>query len=187
MDSKLGIVLKNTSTPQYTPTTNEGLLYVKNDTPTTLHYVDNNGVDNQIGYNTIFTPERLVFQINTGVTQSISSGATLSTFTNTTIVENVGGYFSSPSNNLQMTFPTDQTWVFSFAFTTGYDNYSPFEIVRSGGTTTTIANQWGEYSGMGITFSYIDKIAAGGPYTISILSGANATIGTIVLTAVRLL
>jgi hypothetical protein len=187
MNSKLGVVLKNTSSPQYTPSVNEGLLYVKNDTPTTLHYVDSSGTDNTIGYNTVLNPERLVFQINTSANQTIAPGETKSTFLNTTIVENVGGYFSSPATNLQMTFPSDQTWLFSFAFNIGAAQAGQmFEIIRSGGTSTTIENSWGYFGGFGVTFSYIDKITAGGPYTISIKSGNNATMGTIVLKAFRL-
>lgn len=48
--SKLGIVLKETAAPQYTPVAGEGFLYVKDDTPNRLHYVDDAGTDHVMPY-----------------------------------------------------------------------------------------------------------------------------------------
>jgi hypothetical protein len=44
-ESKLGIVLKETATPQYIPGSDEVFVYVKNDTPNICHYVNNSGID----------------------------------------------------------------------------------------------------------------------------------------------
>ena len=195
MSSKLGVILKETATSQYTSATGEGFLYVKNGTPNTLQYVDDSGTDNQVSFTTVYaSPDRLVFQFNQLANQNIGGGSTLSSFNDTTIVENVGGYFSSPATNLQMTIPIDQIWLFTFALDTATgSNNGTFKILRSGGTISNIERPWhnpGENSGIsqGISVTYVDYITAGGPYTISIHNNStvNFTVGGVVLTAVRL-
>ena len=195
MSSKLGVILNDSPSSQYTPNAGEGFLYVKNDNPTTLHFVDDSATDNQVGYtSTVTTPDRFVFQFNQLATQNVAANSSLSTFNDTNIILNVGGYFSSPSNNLQMTFPSDQIWIFTLALDTGYSGVSTrltsIQVNRSGGTSTLAATNLNTTSG-GVSFTYIDYITAGGPYTISLYNntslGTTATIGGGVITAVRLL
>jgi hypothetical protein len=57
--SKLGKVLKETSSPQYTPSAGEGFVYAKDDTPNILHYVDDIGTDTPF-----YSPQ--VFSFNSG-------------------------------------------------------------------------------------------------------------------------
>ena len=192
MSSKLGVILNETATSQYTSATGEGFLYVKNGTPNTLQYVDDSGTDNQVSFTTVYaSPDRFVFQFNQLANQNVAGATSLSTFNDTTIVENVGGYFSSPATNLQMTIPTDQIWLFTFAFDTASSTSNgTFQIIRSGGTISNIERQWA-FSGSvtGISVTYVDYITAGGPYTFSIynrISAATLTLGGAVLTAIRL-
>ena len=192
MSSKLGVILNETATSQYTSATGEGFLYAKNGTPNTLQYVDDSGTDNQVSFTTVYaSPDRFVFQFNQLANQNVAGATSLSTFNDTTIVENVGGYFSSPATNLQMTIPTDQIWLFTFAFDTASSTSNgTFQIIRSGGTISNIERQWAFSSSVtGISVTYVDYITAGGPYTFSIynrISAATLTIGGAVLTAIRL-
>ena len=192
MSSKLGIILNDSPSSQYTPNTGEGFLYVKNDNPTTLHFVDDSVTDNQVGYtSTVTAPDRFVFQFNQLANQTISANTSLSTFNDTNILVNVGGYFSSPTNNLQMTLPSDQIWIFTLALDVGSAGFSSIQVNRSGGTSTIAATNLNTTSGFGISFTYIDYITTGGPYTVSLYNkaplGGDATIGGGVITAVRLL
>ena len=194
MSSKLGVILNETATSQYTSATGEGFLYAKNGTPNTLQYVDDSGTDNQVSFTTVYaSPDRFVFQFNQLSNQSIAGTTSLTTFNDTTIVENVGGYFSSPATNLQMTIPTDQIWLFTFAFDTAFSNNAngTFQIIRSGGTISNIERPYVNTSlssVTGTTVTYVDYITAGGPYTFSIYNRSSTALvlGGAVLTAIRL-